>query len=228
MQMTVTKRRPQSDSRALRGEATRELILDTAERMFCDHGTEGVSMRQIAATVGQGNNSAIQYYFESKEGLVRAIIARRASQFEAIRQTMLDTVIAEGTTGDVKTLLAILHLPIASVRDADGRHVYAGFMLNALQTMWDAQAGMLHKAWIAEGPIRETMKLLARCRPELSETQLAMRILRLNRMFASALIDTDRVRELGGGMDDEAYLLDDLLNMLAAAFLAPLPDPGGT
>ena len=224
MQMTATKRRPQTDSRALRGEATRELILDTAERMFCDNGTEGVSMRQIALAVGQGNNSAIQYYFESKEGLVRAIIERRAAQFVPIRQKMLDAVIAEGKTDDVKSLLAVLHLPIASIKDAKGRHVYAGFMLNALRTMWDAQASILHKAWTAKGPVRDTMRLLAERRPELSGTQLSMRVLRLNRMFVSAMIDTDRVQQLGGKMDDETYILEDLLNMLAAAFMAPLPE----
>lgn len=226
MQMTATKRRPRTDARALRGEATRELILDVAERLFYDHGTEGVSMRQIAAAVGQGNNSAIQYYFESKEGLVRAIIARRAEQFKTIRQTMLDTVRTENKTDDVKALLAILLLPISTIKDADGRHVYAGFMLNALQTMWDAQARMLHQSWSSPGPIKDTIGLLARHWPELSPTQLAIRILRLNRMFASALLDTDRMRLLGGEVDAEAYVLDDLLNMLAAAFLAPLPQPG--
>lgn len=228
MQMTATKRRPKADARAMRGEAARELILDAAERMFCDHGTEGVSMRQIAAAVGQGNNSAIQYHFENKEGLIHAIIERRATQFWTIRETLLNAAIAQGQTDDVKALLAVLLLPIATIKNAEGRHTYAGFIMNALQTMWNTQAQILHRKWTANGPVKETMRLLAQRRPELSEVQLGIRILRLNRMFVSALIDTDRIRQLGSKQDDEAYLLDDLLNMLAAAFLAPLPEPGGT
>jgi AcrR family transcriptional regulator len=222
---SAAKRRSASDGRAQRGEATRELILDTAEQMICERGMEGVSMRQIAVAVGQGNNSVIQYYFDSKEGLVRAIIARRAGQLEAIRKTMLADATANGKTGDVKILLTILLLPIAMIKDANGRHVYAGFMQQALQAMWDKQAQIIHEAWLRKGPVSKTMGLLCKLRPDLSESQLRMRILRLNRMFASALIDWDRVREIGGEHDDEAFLLEDLHNMVASAFEAPLPDP---
>lgn len=226
LMQSAGKRHSASGVRAQRGEATRELILDAAEQLICERGTEGVSMRQIAVAVGQGNNSVIQYYFDSKEGLVRAIIARRAGQLEAIRKTMLADATANGKTGDVKILLTILLLPIAMIKDANGRHVYAGFMQHALQAMWGNQAQMIHEAWSKKGPVSETIEFLCKLRPDLSDSQIRMRILRLNRMFSNALIDWDRVREIGGEHDDEAFLLEDLHNMVAAAFDTPLPDPG--
>lgn len=222
----VARSRASADASGRRGRATRELILDTAERMICERGPDAVSMRQLAAAVGQGNNSAIQYYFESKEGLVRAIIARRAAQLEAIRKTMLADAIAQGSANDAKVLLAVLFLPIAMIKDADGRHVYAGFMLRALHSIWGEQAHLTHQAWMRAGPVREVMDTLCALRPDLSGAQLASRVLRLNRMFSSALVDWDHMRELAGEHDDEAFLLEDLMAMVAAAFAAPLPGPG--
>lgn len=220
---SASKGRKKADARALRGEATRELILQAAERLIYEHGVDGLSMRQIGAALGQGNNSVIQYHFDSKEGLVRAIIARRAAQFVPIRAKMLADAKAAGKTGDVATLLAILLFPIATVRDEAGRHIYAGFMLHSLRTMWDQNAQMLHIAWTEPGPVLETTQFLNALYPNMPRWQIAQRMLRLNRLFVSALIDQDNIRGIGGRCPDENYLLQDLLNMMAAAFKAPLP-----
>ena len=47
---------------------TRELLLNTAERLFAEHGVAAVSNRQICEAAGQGNNYAIGYHFGSREG----------------------------------------------------------------------------------------------------------------------------------------------------------------
>ncbi len=52
--------------------------MTTAERLFAQHGIDGVSIRQILQAAGVANNSAVQYHFESKAGLVRAIFDHRA------------------------------------------------------------------------------------------------------------------------------------------------------
>ena len=215
--------RKKPDARAQRGEETRELILQVAEKLICENGPEGVSMRQIGAAVGQGNNSVIQYHFASKEGVIREIIARRAAQFVPVRQAMLDKAKAEGKTQDVATLLAILMFPIAW-KDESGRYIYAGFMARALHTMWGHNAEILHRAWSEPGPVLETMQYLRALRPDLSGWRMGQRVLRLNRMFVSALIDRDKMREIGGKCPEEGYFLQDLLNMMTAAFNAPLPD----
>src|SRR5699024_7108128 len=60
-------------ARADRGAGTREVILDTAERLFVEHGTGVVSNRQISEAAGQGNNTAVGYHFGTRADLVRAI-----------------------------------------------------------------------------------------------------------------------------------------------------------
>lgn len=51
-------------------DKTKDLILDSARRHFCDKGYEGASVRDICCEAG-ANVSAIKYHFGGKEGLYR-------------------------------------------------------------------------------------------------------------------------------------------------------------
>lgn len=51
-------------------DKTKDLILDSARKHFCDKGYEGVSVRDICCEAG-ANVSAIKYHFGGKEGLYR-------------------------------------------------------------------------------------------------------------------------------------------------------------
>ncbi|HXP60357.1 MAG TPA: TetR family transcriptional regulator [Dongiaceae bacterium] len=68
---------------------TRERILDAAERLFAEHGLEGVSTRDITA-LAEANVGAISYYFGSKEGLVFAVFDRRLTPITRERLAALD------------------------------------------------------------------------------------------------------------------------------------------
>lgn len=67
-------------------EGTRARILDTAERMFAEHGVFSVSNRQISDEAGLGNNTAVSYHFGSKAELVRAIYLRHNEPMELLRE----------------------------------------------------------------------------------------------------------------------------------------------
>jgi AcrR family transcriptional regulator len=70
MDQASPRRRPTEGGYA-RGEETRLRIIATAIPMFGRRGFDGVSTREIAAEAGV-NPPALQYYFDSKEGLYRA------------------------------------------------------------------------------------------------------------------------------------------------------------
>jgi AcrR family transcriptional regulator len=72
-------------TKAARREATRELILVTAERLFAEHGIEAVSNRRISEAAGQGNNAAVNYHFGTKTDLVLAIMRRHNEDIERLR-----------------------------------------------------------------------------------------------------------------------------------------------
>src|SRR5438270_7690282 len=56
-------------TRAPASRTTRELLLDTAERIFAQKGTRAVALREIGVAANQRNNGVAQYHFGSKEGL---------------------------------------------------------------------------------------------------------------------------------------------------------------
>ncbi|WP_432973870.1 TetR/AcrR family transcriptional regulator [Dactylosporangium sp. CA-233914] len=95
--------------RTPRGEDTRSLIIEAAERLFAEHGVAAVSNRQICEAAGQANNSVIAYHFGTRTDLVRAIIGRHQADIEQRRALMLGS--AE-TAGGLRTWVDCLVRPI--------------------------------------------------------------------------------------------------------------------
>ncbi len=63
---------------------SREMLLHTAERLFAEHGFDGVSARMIHYESGV-NIAMISYYFGSKEGLFQALLEEK---FPVIRERL--------------------------------------------------------------------------------------------------------------------------------------------
>jgi AcrR family transcriptional regulator len=82
--------------RNARGEATRELILVTAERLFAERGIAAVPLRDIAVAAGARNKVAVQYHFGDRERLVRAVAAHRASFLDDVQARLLAQSLATG------------------------------------------------------------------------------------------------------------------------------------
>ncbi len=70
----LTGRMPAGTSAAGRGEATRNLILKAAARVFARHPYEAASIRMIAAE-GDFYHGLIRYHFPSKAGIFEAVMA---------------------------------------------------------------------------------------------------------------------------------------------------------
>ncbi|MEV8371403.1 TetR/AcrR family transcriptional regulator [Kribbella sp. NPDC056861] len=92
-------------ARADRAGATRDVILETAERLFAEHGVFGVSNRQISEAAGQGNNAAVGYHFGTKTDLVRAIVRKHTEQVEQLRARRLAELGPEPNIRDWLTCL---------------------------------------------------------------------------------------------------------------------------
>jgi len=73
---------------------TRERILDSAERLFADHGFEGASIRAIVDSA-KVNLAAVHYHFRSKEALLEAVLTRRISVVNDARLQRLDEAEAQ-------------------------------------------------------------------------------------------------------------------------------------
>ena len=82
---TASPNRPSGKRVRRTAEEARRLILDAAEERLARQGPEGLRLQDIARDIGI-SHPAILHHFESREGLVRALIARANTQ---LRDTML-------------------------------------------------------------------------------------------------------------------------------------------
>ncbi len=80
-------------------------LLDTAEQLFCEHGFEGTSVRDIAATAGC-NIAAVNYYFGGKDKLYTEVWRRQLVQMRDARLQAIEQVMSE--SGDKLSLEALL------------------------------------------------------------------------------------------------------------------------
>jgi AcrR family transcriptional regulator len=79
---------PDEKPRRARGEQTRQLILDTALRLFRERGYAETTMRAIAKEAGVAVGNAY-YYFDSKEHLIQGFYDRSQTEVRAAAAPVL-------------------------------------------------------------------------------------------------------------------------------------------
>src|ERR1700677_640279 len=121
---------PTRRSKELPKSALRLLI--TAERLYGQHGLEGVSLRQIGIAANHGNKYAVQHYFGSKLGLIQAASEMRLPALEAERQRLLAAV-QRDRDYSVHRLLGALLSPLVTVLDEQDLQHYARFTLSVMR-----------------------------------------------------------------------------------------------
>lgn len=114
-------KKARSTSRATRTPAdARTLLLRAAEKLFTERGVDNVSLREVSAAAKQKNNSAVAYYFDSKLGLIDAILDRHVRDLHNQMAAMLDLVENRPET-NMRRLVEVLVLPIVrKLDDPDG------------------------------------------------------------------------------------------------------------
>lgn len=113
-------RRRSRDRLNATGTATRQRILDAAERLFEEGGIVAVPLRDIALAAGQKNNVAVQYHFGDREKLLKAIISYRASTSERIRAEVLADLLSRGRPPRVCDLVRAFVLSLdGNLEDGD-------------------------------------------------------------------------------------------------------------
>jgi AcrR family transcriptional regulator len=80
--------------------ATKEKILDTAERLIASQGFAATSLRQIISEA-QVNLAAVHYHFGSKEELLDQLVLRKVTRVNEERGALLDRFECEAGGGPV-------------------------------------------------------------------------------------------------------------------------------
>jgi AcrR family transcriptional regulator len=212
----------QKPARARPQKASVEAILDAAERLFGEHGLEGVSLRQIGTEAGSSNHFAVQYHFGDKLRLVRAIFERRLPALEVRRAQLLAEAKRAGEMDVPRRLMDVMLRPIAEERDSAGRRSYAAFLLGLRNFHGVSHSLRMESEDLAPltGHVRD---LLASSIPHLPEPLVSTRLVAGSTIFLCTLVDLDR-RDATVRAPAEALLLDHAIDMAAAAMTAPVSD----
>lgn len=90
---TAARARAAKVATGSRSQATRDRILDAAERLFAVRGFHGVSVRDITGAAAV-DVALANYHFGSKQGVLEAVVLRRAADLNDERLARLDAVLA--------------------------------------------------------------------------------------------------------------------------------------
>src|SRR5688500_5182333 len=105
-------------------DTTRDRLIAAAEHLFATKGIDGVSLREINRASGAKNAVAVQYHFEDRAGVIRAILDKHRPAVEAARHELLDEY-EDDRAEDLRRLAGALVRPLAAkLHDRDGGPFY--------------------------------------------------------------------------------------------------------
>jgi AcrR family transcriptional regulator len=120
---------------------TQDLPLETsdriklaAQRLFAQKGLEGVTVRDIVAAADLKNPGSLNYYFRSKDELIRQVIAEAMGEANAMWGARLAEVDAAGGPTSLRDIVSALVVWPLSARTDGGANHTARFLAMVLQT----------------------------------------------------------------------------------------------
>lgn len=93
---------------------TRDLLIQVALKLFARYGFDGVSLRQISAEAQQLNQSVVHYYFQSKKGLIAAVLEYVAAQLQPMQIAADENIRAMSQLRQptVREIVAVALMPV--------------------------------------------------------------------------------------------------------------------
>jgi AcrR family transcriptional regulator len=203
------------------GTTTKDRILDAAEGLLAKHGFEATSLRAITAAAGV-NLAAVNYHFQSKGALIRAVIARRIGPINEKRLEMLDAIEADAGDGPlpIATVIEAFVGPVIEVRNkAQGFAPIMGRVFN-------------ENAEFAQRFFQDHLSVVAqrftaafeRAVPGLPKEEVLWRAFFLIGAMAHTLVLGDLLKIFSGGLcrtDDVDQMVKRTVEVFTAAFQAP-------
>lgn len=210
-------RRSQADRR----EQTRQRILDAAEALFARHGFHGVTLKEVAAAASD-DTALVHYYFEDKDGLFRAVLARRAGLVDRVRAESLDSYRrAAGHGMTVEGILrAYLAPTFALLREGDPGVLNYASLIARMNATTDSDQ-LSPKPDPFEHNVRRLIGMLKRVAPSCPTADLYWFYHLLSGAITLSLARTGRIDQLSGGKCDGGdfeTILDRMVRVFGRGF----------
>jgi AcrR family transcriptional regulator len=201
-------------------KATTERILDAAECLFANQGIRATSLREITEQAGI-NNAAVNYYFRSKDALVRAVFERSFKPLNRERLRLLDEVEAAAGDGPLRmeAVLYALFEPMVRAWREDRNFI---FLVGRLHNEPDPELNGFVTALYDE-LLTRFLAATVRAIPELPEPELFFWVYFLFGGVVFILLssrDLERLRAGGNLLDAPEDFLQRLIAFGAAGIRA--------
>jgi len=195
--------------------STKEQIVLAAERLFAEHGIDGVSLRQIAQQAQNGNNSAVQYHFGSKDRLIEAVFEYRLPRLRERR----DLLIAEHRPDDLRSWVACLVRWMLEQSELDDSYFQSFVAMLHQYGRRDAFA-QVPGDFLAD--MRADHDQLATYLGHIVEPLRTHRITQARVLIVHAAADRERARATGQVVLPFAVALGDLVDGMVGFLQAPV------
>ena len=180
---------------------TKQRILESAERIFCEHGYAGASLRAIIADAGV-NLAAVNYHFRSKEELLKAVLERRLGPVNEERLRLLDVaeMAAAPKAPPLEEIIDAMLMPM--LRLHTGRD---GSVIQKVLMLMYGESGKLVRGFFAEQMepvVKRFFGALCRALPELPPEDVAWRMFFSMGAAVHLLRSGEELMVLTGGLCD--------------------------
>ena len=199
-----------------------ELILDTAEALFSQHGLYGVTLKEVAKQVGV-HHTLLNYYFADKKALFDAVFARRAVVTSERRMKALEDY--EATVAGKPTVEGALRAFLDTdldlyIEGGEGWRNYAKLGAQVANTPeWGAELMDSH----FDPVVLRLIGLLKRALPDCDERKIFWGYHFVTGSLMLTLARTGRIDKLSGGIsrsDDFVSVKEHMATFMAGGFLA--------
>jgi AcrR family transcriptional regulator len=202
----------------------RQRLIEAGERLFAEHGWDGVGIRTIAAEADV-SLAALNYHFGDKENLLAEIFAERARPIAAERMRLLTELQASGAD----TLEGVIESFLRPALGAWSEAQFGGKAFAKLRARLAAESEAFNGRIRADAFDESSQRYIAALRallPELSLEELGWRFHFLLGAMLYTMADSGRIKSLTGGKCDpgdvEALMLH-IVPFLAAGFRSAPP-----
>ncbi|CAA9215480.1 MAG: hypothetical protein AVDCRST_MAG50-186 [uncultured Acidimicrobiales bacterium] len=203
---------------------TRTRLITAAEELFAERGIDAVSLREINRASGARNAVAVQYHFEDRAGVIRAILDKHRGAVDAARHLMLDGYEQAGRP-DLRGLAEALVVPSATkLADLDGGPAY--LQINS-ELVNRPQAGSVDSGSSdsRDSGSSDSRDSIRRWR-SLVEPLLDPEATRLHRRFTAIRFSAAELgrRAASGPHTDDRLFISHLVDLVTAILVAPVSE----
>ncbi len=202
--------------------SAKDVILDTAERLFAEQGMESVSLRTINTEAGY-SVAALHYHFGTRDKLIDALISRRQTPIMARRKEFLDELEKEERP-DIYRITEALVLPMAEPI-LENPELGLRTIKFFFRTYID-QASYGQTKDIIEESHRIFNGLLKRALPEIDQALLHQRWVIASELTFQGLANIDNVMTIRSGssqIENYRHYVNRLIDFIAGGIAAEEP-----